>query len=112
MKYAACLALAFAGCASGAPCSVAPAARVSVAPVQTLGFRPEVATVAKMPIEVTECVGGTCKAVFDDLIAGAKCVIETLLPTVNPAPSAPQYAAPAPCLPAAALPKAGPACGR
>lgn len=110
MKYV-FLALAFAGCASGAPCSVAPAARVSVAPVQTLGFRPEVATVAKMPIEVTECVGGTCKAVFDDLIAGAKCVIDTLVPTVAPV-SETRYSAPAPCLPAAALPKAGPACGR
>ena len=110
MKYV-FLALAFAGCASGAPCSVVPASKVSVAPVQTLGFRPEVATVAKMPVEVMGCVGGTCKAVFDDLIQGAKCVIDTLVPTVNPAPSAPQYAPAAPCLPAAPLPKVGP-CGR
>lgn len=99
------------GCASGAPCSVAPASRVSVAPVQTLGFRPEVNTVAKMPVEVVGCVAGTCTAVVNDLLAGAKCVIDTLVPTVAPVAET-RYAGAAPCLPASSLPASGPACGR
>lgn len=96
---AAMLCAAFAaGCASGAPATIERgAAPQAVTPVNTLGFRPEVQAFMGMPIDVTDCVVDTATNVVKDLVGGARCVLNKVVPIVSP-PAAPAYApASAPC---------------
>jgi len=83
----------FAGCASGAPASIdRAAAPQAVVPVSTLGFRPEVQAFMGMPIDVTDCVVNTGTNILKDLVGGARCVLNKIVPIVAEQPaSAPQY---------------------
>lgn len=84
--------LALAGCASGAPASIDRSATAqAVTPVNTLGFRPEVQAFAGIPIDVTDCLVTTGTNVLRDVVDGARCVLNKLVPIVTP-PAAPSYA--------------------
>lgn len=86
------------GCCSGAPATIdRSAAPQAVTAVNTLGFRPEVQATLGIPIDVTDCVVETGTNVLKDLVGGARCVLNKLVPIVNETP-APSYApAAAPC---------------
>ena len=101
-----------AGCARGQPASLAPASRQSVAPAQTFGFNPAVRQFAGIPVDTAACITETGVNVVRDLVQGARCVLDTLIPIVTP--PAPTQAAPqsAPCAPQyAPAPRSTPPCG-
>ncbi len=87
-----------AGCASGAPASIDRSATAqAVTPVNTLGFRPEVQATLAIPIDVTDCLVNTGTNVLRDVVDGARCVLNKVVPIVSP-PAAPAYApTSAPC---------------
>lgn len=80
------------GCASGAPATIERgAAPQAVVAANTLGFKPEVQAFMGMPIDVADCVTDTATNVVKDLVGGARCVLNKLVPIVSP-PAAPAYA--------------------
>lgn len=113
MKIALVLAsLTLAGCAMGTPASLAPASKQAMAPVSTFGFNPVVRQFAGIPVDTAACITETGINVVRDLVQGARCVLDTLVPIVTPPQSAPQ-AAPqsAPCAPQyAPAPRSTPVC--
>lgn len=84
-----------AGCCSGNPASVAPAAKVAYAPTQTFGFRPEVKSALTIPVDTLGCVANTGTKIVGDIIDGARCVLDTLVPVVVPSNAAAAAAGPA-----------------
>lgn len=80
------------GCASGAPATIdRAAAPQSVVAANTLGFRPEVQAFLGMPIDVTDCVVDTGTNVLHDLVGGARCVLNKLVPIVAAPPPSSQF---------------------
>ena len=92
MRFTA-LVLAFfiAGCCSGAPAVIDnSAAPQAVAPINTLGFRPGVRALVKLPVGTLKCIKDTGSNIADDLLNGASCVIDSLTPIRTPASSSVQ----------------------
>jgi len=80
------------GCASGSPASIdRSAAPQAVVPTSVVGFRPEVQAFLGMPIDVTDCVVDTGTNVVKDLVQGARCVLNKLVPIVAAPPPSSQF---------------------